>query len=143
MRGVDMQGNVVPMSSETRGHAIRQRVEDLGRGAQARIATMTGLNRKTIVRAMSGEASVRVYEAIEEALDSLERRIGPVEVDPEEAPEVEVSAPSTSSEKHVVVVRLEGLHSLGIERTVVEASPEDLPAALAAIQKWLQENREG
>lgn len=66
----------VPMSGDTRGRAIQERVEALGIGDRDWYAK-TGIDRKTLKRAMAGEPGTRAstYLAIESALDKLEAAI--------------------------------------------------------------------
>ena len=81
-RRIDMRASqdvarlLVVTANEERGRAIQKRLDDLGLSARE-FEDRTGVNRKTLGKAVAGNANTRdtTYEAIESYLDGLEARI--------------------------------------------------------------------
>lgn len=122
---------LVPMSKETRAHALRERMDLLVVGVQ-RLADEANYNRKTVSRALEGSASERTYEDLEEALDRIQLRVdGPDGPEPEPATE----APS------LVSFKLSGIY--GAAEVVVEGPVENLADLEAAVQRLLRGTGEG
>ena len=115
------------MSNETRGYAIKERMASLGLGP-VRLAAESGVNRKTIARAIAGEASDRVYRDIEEALDRLEGRVGPEEP----------SSRGAVEEGGRVTFRLTGIY--GAREVVVEGPVDKLDEIEASVERLLRGN---
>lgn len=119
---------LIPMSAETRGHAIKKRMEDLELGP-VRLAAAAGVNRKTVARAIEGQASERMFEDIEAALTRLERRV--------DGPEVGTPVPpqhNGSDDK--VVFRLTGIY--GADEVIVEAPRDMMEEAQRAVERLLR-----
>ena len=72
----DVARLLVVTGNEERGQAIQKRLDDLGLSARE-FEDRTGVNRKTLGKAVAGNANTRdtTYEAIESYLDSMEARI--------------------------------------------------------------------
>lgn len=117
----------VPMSAETRGHAIKKRMEDLKIGP-VRLAAEAGVNRKTVARALEGRASDRMLEDIEIALTRLEHRV--------DGPEGADVPQQTSSTEDKVVFRLTGIY--GAREVIVEAPRDMIHEAEAAVERLLR-----
>lgn len=117
------------MSAETRGHAIKKRMEDLGLGP-VRLAAEAGVNRKTVARALEGHASERMLDDIEHALERLERRVGPAEPMPL-SPQ-----PNGGNGEDKIVFRLTGLARA--EEVIIEGTgATGIAEAKAAMERLM------
>lgn len=122
MHAVADAAQSTPVTDEDRGADIQRRLDRLGisdREFQAR----TGIDRKTLRRAVDGEEKVRAstYDAIEAGLDKLERLVSGL-------PAAQ-ARPVGDPADDLIEVRLEG--NFGV-RAVVKGSAHD-PAALKEI----------
>lgn len=119
----------VPMSAETRGHAIKKRMEDLELGP-VRLAAEAGLNRKTVARALEGSASERSFRDLEDALSRLERRIDGPSIEAEPVPR------QSGNGDDKIVFRLTGLY--GADEVIIEAPRDMIAEAEAAVARLLR-----
>lgn len=117
------------MSAETRGHAIKKRMEDLELGP-VRLAAAAGLNRKTVARALEGSASDRTYRDLEDALTVLERRI-----DGPDGEETVVPRQSGNGDDKIIF-RLTGVY--GADEVIIEAPRDMIAEAEAAVARLLR-----
>jgi hypothetical protein len=106
-----------------RGADIGRRVDALGI-TDREFHAKTGIDRKTLRRAIAGEASVRgsTYGAIEAALDKLERSVQP-------------ARQIVPNEQGLVTFRLTG--NFGVDVTV-QGPVSDLDALEASVEKLLR-----
>lgn len=125
MQAVADEAHLAAMNEETRGAAIQRRLEELGL-SDREWHRETGIDRKTLNRAIAGESSVRAstYGAIESALDKLERRVRGGDIKPE---------------GDLVTFRLSG--NFGVEVTVQGpvANVEELEAAVERLLRKMGE----
>lgn len=115
-----------------RGESIRERFEATGLGYREWHA-MTGVDRKTLHRAMAGTARENTCLVVETWLDRIEARNEGRPVALPTGAQVEEQSPG------MVRIRLEGV--FGAEAAVVEApvdNPDALAAALDIIMRRLQ-----
>lgn len=84
MEVVRDEAHLAAMNDESRGAAIQRRLDELGL-SDREWHRETGIDRKTLNRAIADEPSVRssTYGAIESALDKIERRIRGGDIKPE------------------------------------------------------------
>lgn len=76
MNGVANRAESLPMSTETRGHAIKARRLALGIKSLREFAERTGVDRQAITRAEAGAGSESTYERLEAWLSRFEEETG-------------------------------------------------------------------
>lgn len=129
--GDGVGAGLVPMSKETRAHALRERMELLGVGVQ-RLAVEANYNRKTVSRALEGSASDRTYQDLEEALEAIKLRID----GPDDAPEAAQEEPAKNVGEGLVSFKLKGIY--GAAEVIVEGPVENLADLEAAAERLLR-----
>lgn len=121
------RADFVPMSNETRGKALRERMVALGLD-ESKLSRATGKDRGTIRRAFDGTASTITYEQLEMWFDREEHKVGQgVEVVPA------IGAPGDDPAKHVMIRIEEG------GTVVVDGPPESMDALIAAATALMRE----
>lgn len=117
----------VPMSGETRGHAIKQRMDAIGISTRE-LADRIGMDRKTIARVIEGGEGTRptTYSALEVALDRLEEELG-------------MDADTASPKAGVVEFRVSG--NFGVD-VVVNGPVENIAELRAAVADLIREMHE-
>lgn len=76
MNATTDDAGLLPMSDETRGHAIKRRRLDLGIKSLREFADRTGVDRGAITKAESGQGSEGTYDRLESWLDRFEEETG-------------------------------------------------------------------
>lgn len=129
------EAGFLPMSSETRGHAIKQRRETLGifsgyefERASERVGIL--VRRALLGKAESGEASDASYIKIETVLSRLEEEMG------QESPAAE---PPASDDEKTVEFRLSG--NFGVD-VVVKGPVSDMNELEGAVARLIREMRD-
>lgn len=125
MRTLVHTADLPPVGDEQRrGQAIQQRLDRLGI-SDREFHEQSGIDRKTLRRAVAGEERVRAstYSAIEAALDRLEKRVRP-----------DVAVP----EAGLVTFELSG--DFGVE-VVVKGPVENLDELEASVERLLRRMR--
>lgn len=109
-----------------RGQAIQRRLDRLGI-SDREFHERTGIDRKTLRRAVSGAANVRssTYAAIESELDKIERRVSPPKL----------SREGGETEPGLVTFKLSG--NFGVD-VVVQGPVENLNELEASVERLLR-----
>lgn len=131
MKELASRADSLPVTSSAgnetdRGAAIQRRIDALGI-SDREWHTQTGIDRKTLHRAIRNEPGTRAstYTAIEAELDKLEAKVAGVPT-AQEAPE----APR--------VVRIEVPNVYGARALIVEGPVDDLPALEAMVDRIMR-----
>jgi len=116
-----------PVTDDDRGAQIQQRLDELGI-SDREFHEVTGIDRKTLRRAVDGQERVRpsTYAAIESALDKIEQRVAGA---PQQRP---IGDPA----QDLVEFTIEG--NFGI-RAVVKGPVRDMDALQAAVSKLVRD----
>jgi transcriptional regulator with XRE-family HTH domain len=122
MMSTENRTQSLPMSNETRGHAIRARRLAHGIKSVRQLADRSGVSREAITAAEAGQASAQTYERLEAWFDAFEEETGSDE----------------ANEPHIIVVRLK--NDLG--EVAVEGPVDDLAELEAAARRLLRGLRE-
>ena len=112
----------LPMSDETRGHAIRARRLAHGIKSVSALAKASGVSRDAVTAAEDGTASTATYERLEAWLDRFEEESG---ADEPEDP-------------HTVTFTVEGLY--GAAKVVVSGPVENADALRRQVEALLRGN---
>ena len=115
-----------------RGAAIRRRFDALGLSDREWHAR-TGIDRKTLLRAMEGNPRTRssTYDAIEANLDKLERL----------AAGLPAALSAAESVPHLIRITVEGVY--GAKALIVEGAPEDQAQLEAMVDRIMRNLRSG
>lgn len=120
MLTISERAQSVPMSDETRGHAIKARRLAYGIKSERAFSEATKVDRRAIARAEAGEASEGTYERLEAWLDAFGEETG---ADEPENP-------------HVVTFKLSG--NFGVD-VAVSGPVENLSDLEATVQRLIRE----
>lgn len=115
------RADLMPMTDETRGHAIKRRRLALGIKSVRQVATKSGVSREAVTAAESGTASNETYDRLEAWLDTFEEETGH-DVEPDD--------------QGVVTFRLSG--SFGVD-VALSGPVENLAELEASVRRLIRE----
>lgn len=134
MYEVTAVAGLIPMSDETRGHAIKRRRLAFGITSQDEFAKATGVSRGAIQRAEAGDPTTRdsTYVRLESWLDKFAEETG------SEADDAAAAEPDHGNGGQITF-KASGV--FGIDELIVDSSPEVADEARRQFVELIQEIR--